>query len=205
MANGDVHDDVSDQYLQQFDRSVGVSGMQKLQQFPALQKLGYHGQLNLVKNDFHGLKDFKAQMTKYSSVSRTLVIAWSLISAIVPNNASILGLLFSSPGLGTVGNAFKSIHGFGQVFSLSSGDLKSPTAVTSKAAAANNQSTKSSVVTDNSSQPIGGGAGISVSGNASQLNGILVVGSPTAINSVLKYDGVNLVWSSPDSIDDGPF
>lgn len=194
MANGDVHDSVSDQYLQQFDRSVGVAGMQKLQEFPSLQKLGYHGQLGSMKNDFHGLTDFKTQMSKYSSVSKTLKIAWSLISAIVPNNISILRMLFTAPGLGTVGNAFKSIHGFGQVFALSAGDLKSPATVASKAAAATNQSTQTSVVTDSSTQQIGGGSGLSFAGNASLINGFQVIGTPTSTNNSLHYDGVNLVW-----------
>src|SRR4051812_4379747 len=125
MANGDVHDSISDQYLQQFNRSIGISGMQKLSQFPALQQLGYNGQLGSITKDFHGLKDFKSQLSKYSSVSHTLRLAWSLISFIVPNNAAIKGLLFSSPSLGTVGKMFSSIHNFGQVFSLSPQDLTS--------------------------------------------------------------------------------
>src|SRR5271166_2694837 len=102
MANGDVQANLSDQYLQQFNLPIGVSGMQKLQQFPALQKLGYAGQLGSMKQDFHGLSDFKSQMSKYSSVSHTLKIAFTLISAIIPNNPSIALLLKDIPGLGTV-------------------------------------------------------------------------------------------------------
>ncbi len=195
MANGDVQANVSDQYLQHFNRSVGVSGMQKLQEFPALQNLGYNGQLASIKNDFHGLQDFKTQMTKYSSVSHKLRIAWSLISAIVPNNISILKLLYTAPGLGTVGSAFKSIHNFGQVFSLSPGDLTTPAAVSSKAAVYKNQSTQANVITQNSSTTqIGGGAGITPPGNASQLNGFTIIGIPTLTNNSLHFDGINLVW-----------
>lgn len=147
MANGDVHADISDQYLQQFDRSVGVSGMQKLQEFPALQKLGYAGQLGSLKNDFHGLQDFRSQMDLYSSANHILKIAWSLIKNIVPNNPNIARMLFTAPGLGIVGDAFKSIHNFGQVFALSPGDLKSPETVQAKASVYKSQSTQSNVTT----------------------------------------------------------
>lgn len=147
MANGDIHDSISDTYLQQFDRSIGVSGMQKLSQFPALQQLGYNGQLGSMKNDFHGLNDFKSQLTKYSSASFTLRTAWTLISAIVPKNVSIQQLLVTSPGLGTVGKMFSSVQNFGQVFSLSPQDLSSPSAVASKVSIYKGQAQQASVRT----------------------------------------------------------
>lgn len=146
MANGDVHDSISDQYLQQFNRSIGISGMQKLSQFPALQQLGYNGQLGSIGKDFHGLKDFRSQLAKFSSVSATLRTAWSLISAIVPNNLNIKGLLMTSPSLGSVGKMFSSIHNFGQVFSLSPQDLSSPTTVASKVSLYKGQSQQTSSV-----------------------------------------------------------
>jgi hypothetical protein len=195
MANGDVQASISDQYLQTFDRSVGVSGMQKLQSFQELQKLGYAGQLGSMKQDFHGLKDFKNQMNTYSSTSRTLRIAWSLIQWIVPNNISIQSKLFTADGLGTVGQEFQSIHGFGQVFSLTPNDLKSPATVSAKASVYKNQSTQANVITDYAGQTsIGGGASPTVYTNASAINGILVVGVPGAINNTLIFDGTNLVW-----------
>src|SRR5271156_5564615 len=55
MANGQVYTSVTDSYLQSFNRSIGVSGQQKLQSFPQLQQLGYNGQLGYMKSDFHGL------------------------------------------------------------------------------------------------------------------------------------------------------
>lgn len=195
MANGAIHDEISDQYLQQFDKSIGVSGMQKLQSFPELQKLGYNGQLSHLKKDFHGLQDFKSQMDKYSSSHPILKIAWSLIKYLVPNNVSIQQLLFTAPGLGTVGNAFKSIHGFGQVFSLSPGDLLSPSAVSAKASVYKDQSVQSSVVEETGGRSAIGGASPSSSGNASLINGFLVVGTPSPTNNTLKFDGTNLVWS----------
>jgi hypothetical protein len=201
MANGDIQNSISDQFLQQFDRSIGVSGMQKLQQFPALQKLGHAGQLSLLKNDFHGLKDFKAQMKLYSSSSTILKIAWSLISSIVLNNPTIAVLLTNIPGLGMVGQAFQSIHNFGQVFSLSPGDLTSPSTVASKVSIFKDQSTKTSnTVQDASGMTIGGGAGITASGNASRINGILVVGIPLP-GYTLQFDGTNLVWKASNVVE----
>ena len=195
MANGDVHDQVSDQYLAQFNKSVGVSGMQKLQQFPELQKLGHAGTLSHLKQDFHGLTDFKSQMAKYSSVSHTLRVAWALISAIAPNNPSIAAKLTSVPGLGSVGKDFLSIHNFGQVFSLSPGDLKTPGAVKSKSDIYKTQSTKTSVVESNpTAQQIGGGAGLSSPGNANQLQGIQITGLPTNTNNTLQFVNGQLVW-----------
>lgn len=195
MANGDVQANISDQYLQTFDRSVGVSGMQKLQSFQELQKLGYAGQLGSMKKDFHGLSDFKNQMQAYSSANHILRIAWSLIQWIVPNNISIQSKLFSTDGLGTVGKEFQSIHGFGQVFSLTPSDLKSPATVSAKASVYKNQSTQANVITDYASQTsIGGGASPTVYTNASAINGLLVVGVPGAINNTLIYDGTNLIW-----------
>lgn len=147
MANGDIQYNISDDYLQQFNRPIGISGMQKLQQFPFLQKLGYNGQLGSMKNDFHGLLDFKAQLTKYSSVSRTLRLAWALIQAIVPNNVNISSLLISPPGLGQVGNLFQSVHNFGQVFALSPSDLTSPATVAAKVSVFKDASIQANVIT----------------------------------------------------------
>lgn len=196
--NGDVQSQVSNQYLQVFNLPIGVSGMQKLQQFPALQELGYAGQLASLKNDFHGLVDFNQQMAKYSSVSGLLGIAWSLIKYISPNNPNIARLLFTAPGLGTVGQLFQTIHGFGQVFALTPDDLKTPSTVNAKTSVYKNSSTQTSVTTKNSSATqIGGGASTTTPGNASQINGLTVVGMPTSTLNTLQYNGTNLVWVSP--------
>lgn len=209
MANGTVQTQVSAQYLQAFNLPIGVSGMQKLQTFPALQKLGYAGQLGLMKADFHGLTDFKNQMSVYSSVSTTLTIAWNLIKAVVPNNPNILLELFTAPGLGTVGLAFQSISGFGQVFALTPSNLQSPSATTAATSVYQNTSTQANVVTSNSGSTtlVGGGAGLTTPGNASQINGLTVIGMPTLANNTLEYNGTNLTWVPAPSgnTDDGTF
>lgn len=196
--NGDVQSQVSNQYLQAFNLPIGVSGMQKLQQFPALQKLGYAGQLGSMKNDFHGLVDFNQQLAKYSTASGILGIAWSLIKYISPNNPNIARLLFTAPGLGTVGQLFQTIHGFGQVFALTPNDLTSPAAVSAKASVYQNSSTQNNVTTQNSAvAQIGGGASTTAPGNASQINGLTVIGLPTLILNTLQFNGTNLVWVAP--------
>lgn len=204
MANGDVQLQISDSYLNQFDRSIGVSGMQKLQQFPSLQQLGYAGQLGSMKNDFHGLQDFKDQLTAYSSTSSLLTVAWSVIKAIVPNNVNVTRLLTTIPGLGLVGQAFQSIHNFGQVFSLSPGDLASPSTVSAKVSVYKNQSVQTVNSTSDSATQIGGGSGITSPGNASSINGITIVGTPQN-NYILQFDGTNLVWVTPPSGTGGGF
>lgn len=201
MANGSIQQQVSAQYLQAFNLPIGVSGMQKLQTFPALQQLGYAGQLSLMKADFHGLADFKSQMSVYSSISPTLTIAWNLIKAIVPNNANILAELFTAPGLGTVGLAFQSISGFGQVFALTPSNLQSPSATTAATSVYQNTSTQANVVTSNSGSTslIGGGAGLTTPGNANQINGLTIVGMPTLTNNSLLFNGTNLTWGPAGS------
>lgn len=155
MANGDIQQTVSAQYLQTFNLPIGVSGMQKLSEFSALQQLGYNGHLGFIKADFHGLTDFKEQMSKYSSAHPILLAAWALIVSIVPNNINIVRKLITAPGLGTVGKLFQAIEGFAQVFALSPSDLSTASAVTSATSVYKNASTQSSITTSSSSLLVG--------------------------------------------------
>jgi hypothetical protein len=191
MANGTVQQQVSTAYLSSFNLPIGVSGMQKLQSFTALQQLGYAGQLSFMKSDFHGLKDFYSQLATYSSVNGILQTAWQLIQPIVPNNANIQLELFTSPSLGTVGLAFQTITGFGQVFALDPTFLSSPADVSAAVSIYLNSSLQASVITPNSSSAISvaGGASITTPSNANKINGVLVVGMPTAVNDTLEYNG----------------
>lgn len=118
-VNGDIQNSIADDYLQQFDRSIGVAGMAKLNKWPFLQKLGFNGQLGHLQETFHGLKDFKVQMEAYSNSHLILRIAWSVISPIVLKNLMTLALTFAGPVLGKVGKLFQSISGFAQAFSIS--------------------------------------------------------------------------------------
>jgi len=187
MANGDVQNNLADQYLQKFNLPIGVSGMQKLQQFPALQKLAHAGQLSHLKKDFHGLNDFDYQMNLYSSSNYILKAAWSLIKSIVPNNPMIAQLLTTVPGLGSVGQDFLSISGFAQVFSLTPADLTSPAAVAAKVSVYQNSSTQTSNTTQNppTQQSVSDG---STYDSNTQINGIEVTGTPTDVNNTLVYN-----------------
>ncbi len=186
MANGDVQNNLSDQYLQKFNLPIGVSGMQKLQQFPALQKLAHAGQLSFLKKDFHGLDDFKFQMDLYSSSNYILKAAWALIKSIVPNNPKIALLLTTVPGLGSVGQDFLSISGFAQVFSLTPSDLTSPAAVAAKVSVYQNSSTQTSNTSQNPPVQQSVSDGTTYDSNT-QINGIEVMGTPS--------DGYTLVYS----------
>lgn len=222
MANGDVQQQVSAQYLQQFNLPLGVSGMQKLSEFPALQQLGYAGQLGSMKNDFHGLADFNQQMSKYSSANGILEAAWSLISSIAPNNINIARELYTAPGLGTVGQAFQSIEGFAQVFALTPSDLSSPSATNAATSVYQNASTQASVTTQNSSgTQVGGGAGITSgtgtgggggTGGSSTLSGLTDVSIVSPLSGqFLSYNSSTMKWTNTSllsgsfSCDDGTF
>ena len=127
MANGEVHDDVADQYLSQFDRTIGVSAMQKIRKFSFLQELGFNGQLAFMKETFYGLREFNQQIGgMYSSTHQVLQDAWATIRGIAPKNPQVESQLFTSSVLGKVGKLFRSIHGFNKAFAASPEELKDP-------------------------------------------------------------------------------
>lgn len=132
MANGQVQDQISNSYLQTFDRPLSVSAVDKLRQFPFLQELGYNGQLGHLKDNFHGLKEFNVQMDMYSQ-HPLLKAAWTIIKYIAPKNPFITAKLFISSTMGSVGNLFQGLQGFDKVFSLSPDELKDPTQIAAKA------------------------------------------------------------------------
>jgi len=152
MANGDIQQQVSAQYLQKFNLPIGVSGMQKLSEFPTLQQLGYNGQLGYMRVDFHGLSDFYDQLLQYSNANPPILDGpWSLIVPIVPLNLDIVRKLIVTPSLGTVGQMFLTIENFAQVFSLSPSDLGTPAALSDATSVYQNASTQSSITTNDSS------------------------------------------------------
>lgn len=131
MANGDVQSQISNGYLQKFDRPLSVSAIDKLSQFSFLQELGFNGQLGYMKDNFHGLREFNDQMTKYST-HPILLAAWNVIKTIAPKNPFIAVKLFVSSSMGNVGNLFKGIQGFDKVFSLSPTELSDPSKIATK-------------------------------------------------------------------------
>jgi hypothetical protein len=134
MPNGTIHDDIANDYLQQFDKSIGVSAMKKLRKFPFLQELGFNGQLKHMKETFHGLKEFNVHMDKYSNSHPILKAAWALIKYLAPKNPFVALLLTNFGGMGTVGKLFQSIPGFGKVFAANPDDLLDPKKLADKVA-----------------------------------------------------------------------
>lgn len=128
---------ISAGYLSAFENPLGVSVMAKLAQWPVLQRLGFAGSLGHLNQNFHGLTDFKNELTDYSSTSDLLEAAWLVIKQVVPVNPVVSALLFSSPTLGQVGKEFQQLSGFGQVFAITPDQLKQPTAIQSAVDSAN--------------------------------------------------------------------
>jgi hypothetical protein len=138
MPNGQIHDDIADSYLKQFDQSLSVSAMKKLRKFPMLQELGYNGSLSHFKETFHGLKEWNVHMGIYSKSHPILTAAWNLIKNLAPKNPFVELLMFRSPSLGKVGLLFKSIHNFDKVFGLKSDELLDLTKINAKVKATPN-------------------------------------------------------------------
>lgn len=132
MANGQIHEGIASDVLQQFNMPLSVSSMTKLQQFPMLQQLSFNGQLSSMNDTFHGVKDFTLQMDLYSSYHPILTAAWKLIKGLAPKNPSVTSLLFQDKALGKVGSLFKSIHGFGQVFGINPNPLPDISSLSNK-------------------------------------------------------------------------
>lgn len=122
-------------YLSSFERPIAVSVMAKASSWPFLQELGFAGSLPHQNKTFHGLNDFKNQMSMYSSTNMILAAAWRVIQMIIPNNPSVQALMYVDHSLGQVGSQFKQLQNFGQVFALSPSELKSPSAVATKVSA----------------------------------------------------------------------
>lgn len=123
MASG-VQNQIAAELVQSFDRPISVSVIEKVGKFQFLQELGFGGQLSYAKEQFHGLSDWYQQMTMYSGASFMLSIPWAVIQAIARLNTGVLKNLSLSGALGMVGNAFKKMVGFSQVFAASSDELK---------------------------------------------------------------------------------
>lgn len=127
-----VQTNISTGYLSSFERPIAVSVMAKTNSWPFLQELGFAGSLQHQRDTFHGLNDFKKQMSKYSSTNYLLTAAWKVIQMLVPNNAEVSKLMYTDQSLGQVGTQFRQLQNFGQVFALSPDELQSPSAVNSK-------------------------------------------------------------------------
>lgn len=127
-----VQTNIAEGYLSTYERPLAVSVMDKTQQWPFLQQLAFASTLELHKETFHGLNDFKVQMEKYSSTHPILGAAWKVIQLLVPLNGQVAALIYVDQALGKVGKAFQSLPNFGQVFALSPTELQSPSTVNTK-------------------------------------------------------------------------
>lgn len=127
MANLDPQNSIAATVSASYDKPIAVSVINKLDKFPFLQELGFNGQLGFLKEKFLGLDDFNDEMTLYSNSNTILKAAWNLIKLRVPLNLDLLKSLYQDPNLGTVGDAFRSLVGFGQVFAVNPDQLTTST------------------------------------------------------------------------------
>lgn len=105
--------------VNQFGVPLSVSLVCKSQDWQTRQKISYQSIIDNIRQDFHGLADFKQQMTMYSNALGTSgKIAWQVIQALVPNNAKVLSEELEVAGMGLVGAFLLSIPGFGQVLGI---------------------------------------------------------------------------------------
>lgn len=134
-----IFDQLTSDYLSQFDRPLSVPAMNKLDQFSFLQQLAYNGQIGYIMKDFHGLDDFVTQMTVYSATNPILTGAWATIKPIAPKNLQVSLKTYEDSDLGRVGLLFLSIPNYAQVFALSPDDLQDPNAIDNKVTISSDQ------------------------------------------------------------------
>lgn len=124
MAN-EVQSNLASGILNQFHVNIGMNLQSKLQDWQGRQQIQYGAVKGLMKSDWHGLDDFKTQMSSYSATFRQGRTAWAVIKALVPNNAKIIATLVKIPGFGQVGQQVLSLVGISNVLVAPQDILKS--------------------------------------------------------------------------------
>lgn len=128
-----IQDNISNDYLAQYNKNLGVSAVQKVNNFAFIQKLTYNGILESLKENFLGLQDWADQIKLYSATNPVqLTAAYNAIKTLVPLNTETQLNIIDSDTLGKVGNLFESIQGYDKVFSLSDSDLTDPSVIDQK-------------------------------------------------------------------------
>jgi hypothetical protein len=114
-----VQDQIAQDTMQQFHLPLSVSVIQKARDWPTRQKIAYEAIKGHLRDDFHGLEDFREQMEMYSSSNLILKTAWKLIKGLAPVNRKILKTLVTNSQLGQVGKFLLTLQGFDRVFAVS--------------------------------------------------------------------------------------
>lgn len=129
-----IQDNISDDYLSQYNLSLGVSATQKLTSFAFIQKLTYNGILEQLKENFLGLQDWVNQITLYSAANPVqLTSSFNTIKNIINLNTEIASHIIYDTNLGFVGELYNNVQGAGKVFNLSGNELTNPTVIDKKA------------------------------------------------------------------------
>jgi hypothetical protein len=129
-----IDDAVSDDYLAQYNFSLAVAAIQKIDSFALLQVLNYNGMKASIAGEFLSLEDWGSQIALYSAANTgVLHTPYLAIKSLVPLNIEIIEELVYINGLGLVGDLFENLPGYGAAFTISDTELTSPSAITDKA------------------------------------------------------------------------
>lgn len=120
--------------LSQYLRPVGVSIIPDGQDWASRQQIQYAALKGLMKDDFHGLDDFKEQMNLYSSTNQMILRpAYMAIMPMIKINRTILQKLIYNPVLGMwVGRLLLKVIGFEKAFTLPTKILEDNVALKSR-------------------------------------------------------------------------
>jgi hypothetical protein len=131
---GSVVTNVSDDYLAQYNISLGVSAVLKTGGYNYLQRLNYNGMLEWLKQNFLSLDDWAAQIAAYSATNTPILVpAYAAIKDLIPLNTIITTDILDIPSLGLVGNILATVPGFNTIFNVSNSNLTSTNAISSSA------------------------------------------------------------------------
>lgn len=115
-----VTDNIAALALAKYGRPVAVSIIPSGQKWKDRQIIQYNAMLGLMKEDFHGLDDWKEQMSLYSSTNMMVLRpAWTVIRPLVTLNRKLLAKVIINPRLGMwVGRMLSKVAGFEKTFAL---------------------------------------------------------------------------------------
>jgi hypothetical protein len=134
MGNS-VTTNVSNDYLAQYNVSLGVAAVLKAGGYNYLQQLTYNAMLEWLKQNFLSLDDWAEQITAYSATNPGILgPALNAIADLIPLNTIMTANVIEITSLGLVGDLLATIPGFNTIFNLSNNNLTSTSAVASSAA-----------------------------------------------------------------------
>lgn len=123
--------------LNQFNVPLNISLISKANDWQTRQKAAYAAVVDYIRQDFHGLNDFKEQMQMYSTALGLIgTAAYKVIQPLIPFNRNVLETEVDDPEMGMVGKFLLTLLGFNQVFAMTPQTLQDPSIASSALASA---------------------------------------------------------------------